>query len=415
MPPAHTPPALDADHQPALERLAFDLGAFNRELRRHPLTEAWEFRAMVAAGAKAGRLAGLAVDGGRLLASAAQLPVAVLRGDEGQVYALRHVMIQGAWFDAAKRHAGDIDALLAHGPKAEPLGPWAKKYFLWSDAELVRCIETLAAAPPGLHGLIGAAWTWSKGDEDPMALTIALPIVLHARGFSTVPLPSLFGQVHPGRSAQRWIGTVIRDLGDSLAPVVGLLHGLERARRGLAAALTDVRTSSRLPAVADLALTAPAIAAPLVVRHLTRLARRGGPLGRTRPETISARKTAVSWEGASKMLRQLADTGWLVELTGSTSHRAYVLRDLAELGIATQPARLRPRRRMEIPEAETIAIPPLPTPDERLAPVDMDLGGMMSDLQGVEMRIAAVLDERGLRRRPAVTTEADSDADEPAI
>ncbi len=292
------------------------------------------------------------------------------------------------------------------------------KYFLWSDAELVRCIETLAAAPPGLHGLIGGAWTWSKGDEDPlMALTIALPIVLHARGFSAVPLPGLFGQVHPGRSAQRWIGAVIRDLGDSLAPMVGLLHGLERARRSLAAALTGVRTSSRLPAVADLALTAPAIAAPLVVRHLTRLARRGGPLGRTRPETISTRKTAVSWEGASKMLRQLANTGWLVELTGSSSHRAYVLRDLAELGIAMQPARLRPRRRVkpEIPEAEPIAIPPLPTPDERLAPLEMDLSGMMSDLHGVEMRIAAILDDRGLRRRPAATTEADSDADEPAI
>ncbi len=119
MPPAHIPPALDADHQPALERLAFDLGAFNRELRRHPLTEALGIpRHGRRRSAKAGRLAGLLPwMADALLASAAQLPVAVLRGDEGQVYALRHVMIQGAWFDAAKRHAGDVDALLAHGPE----------------------------------------------------------------------------------------------------------------------------------------------------------------------------------------------------------------------------------------------------------------------------------------------------------
>lgn len=182
MPSSSPSPEIDLAHLPAIERLAFDLGAFNRELRRHPLLAAWEFRAMVAAGAKAAGLAGLSVDGGRLLASAAQLPVAVFRGDEGQVYALRHMMIQGAWFDATKQHAGDIDAVLDHGSKAETLGPWALRYFQWADAELVRCIETLAAAPPGLHGILGGAWTWSNGDGDPMALTIALPIVLHARG-----------------------------------------------------------------------------------------------------------------------------------------------------------------------------------------------------------------------------------------
>jgi hypothetical protein len=411
--PAASPP-VDPAEIDGYERLVYDLGAFDRELRRHPLGEPWEFRAMVFAGARAAGLAGLAVDGGRLLASAAQLPVAVFRGDEGQHYALRHVMIQGAWFAAAKQHAGNIDALLEHGPKAETLGPWALAHFQWSVAELAHCIEALAASPPGLRGALIGAWDWSKGQGDPMALTIALPIVLHARGFSAIPLPGLFGQVHPGRLAQRWIGGMIGDLAASVASMTGLLHGLERARRGLTAVLAGVRASSRLPVVAELALTVPAIAAPLVVRHLTRLARRNGPTGRTSPEIIRKRKTAVSRQGAGKMLRQLADTGWLVELTGSGSHRAYVLRDLADLGISMQPARLRPRRRMkpEIPEAEPVAIPPLPTPDERLAPVDMDLSGMMSDLQGVEMRIAAVLDERGLRRRSATTTEADSDAEE---
>jgi hypothetical protein len=414
--PATSPP-VDPAEVDGYERLVYDLGAFNRELRRHPLGDPWEFRAMVFAGARAAGLAGLAVDGGRLLASAAQLPVAVFRGDEGQHYALRHVMIQGAWFDAAKRRAGDIDALLEHGPKAETLGPWALAHFQWSVAELARCIEALAASPPGLRGALIGAWDWSKGDGDPMALTIALPIVLHARGFSAVPLPGLFGQVHPGRSARRWIGAMIEDLTAGVASMVGLLHGLERARRGLTTVLAGVRTSSRLPAVADLALTVPAIAAPLVVRHLTRLARRNGLIGRTDPEVIRRRKTAVSRQGAGKMLRQLADTGWLVELTGSSSHRVYVLRDLADLGIAMQPARLRPPRRTrpEIPAAESVAIPPLPAPDEKLAPVQIDLSGMISDLHGVEIRIAGLLEERGLRRRPPITTNPDSDADEPAI
>ncbi len=126
---------------------------------------------MVFAGARAAGLAGLAVDGGRLLASAAQLPVAVFRGDEGQHYALRHVMIQGAWFAAAKQHAGNIDALLEHGPKAETLGPWALAHFQWSVAELAHCIEALAASPPGLRGALIGAWDWSKGQGDPMALT----------------------------------------------------------------------------------------------------------------------------------------------------------------------------------------------------------------------------------------------------
>lgn len=110
------------------------------------------------------------------------------------------------------------------------------------------------------------------------------------------------------------------------------------------------------------------------------------------------------------MLHQLADTGWLVELTDSGSHRAYVLRDLADLGITIQPARLRPPRRIRPETAETPVIPPLPAPDERLAPVEMDLSGMLSELQGVEMRIAALLDERGLRRRPAVATDPEDEA-----
>lgn len=407
-------PPVDPARIDEYERLVYDLGAFNRELRRHPLAEPWEFRAMVFAGARAAGLVGLAVDGGRLLASAAQLPVAVFRGDEGQHYALRHMMIQGVWFAAAKQHAGNIDALLEQGPKAETLGPWALAHFQWSIAELAHCIETLAASPPGLQGMLIGAWAWAKGKDDPMALTIALPIVLHARGLSPVPLPGLFGRVHPSHSAERWISAMIEDLAGSIASMAGWLHGLERARRGLTAVLAGVRTSSRLPVVAELALTVPAIAAPLVVRHLTRLARRNGPLGRTHPDIIRKRKTAVSRQGAGKMLRQLADTGWLVELTGSGSHRAYVLRDLADLGMSMQPARLRPRRRSkpDIPEDEPVAMLPLPTPDERLAPVDMDLNGMMSDLHGVEMRIAALLDERGLRRRPAVTTDADSDPEE---
>ena len=132
------------------------------------------------------------------------------------------------------------------------------------------------------------------------------------------------------------------DLVARVAAATRLLHGLERARQGLLDAVAGARASSRLPAVAELALTALAIAALRVVRHLTRLARRGGPLGRATPAVVEARKTAVSRASAGEMLRQLAASGGLVELTGSRSHRAYVPRDLAELGIDVRPARLWP-------------------------------------------------------------------------
>ncbi len=148
-----------------------------------------------------------------------------------------------------------------------------------------------------------------------------------------------------------------------------------------------------------------------MVRHLTRLARRGGPIGRTTPATIEARakKEAVSAAGAGQMLRQLAATGWLVELTGSRTHRAYVARDLADLGIAMVPARLRPPPG-HIAEEEPVAVPPLPSPAERKAPIEVDYSGVFSDLRMVESRIDALLAERGLSGR-AVVDISESPAD----
>jgi hypothetical protein len=205
----------------------------------------------------------------------------------------------------------------------------------------------------------------------------------------------------PPRPAGRWLRLALEDLVARVGTATQLLHGLERARHGLLGAVAGARASSRLPAVAELALTAPAIAAPTVVRHLTRLARRGGPLGRATPVVIEARKTAVSRSSAGEMLRRLADTGWLVELTGSRTHRAYVPRDLAELGIDVQPARVRPRPGREV-EDETFEIPPLPSPSERKAPLEVDFSGVLSDLRMVESRIGALLAERGFAPRRAL-------------
>ncbi len=67
----------------------------------------------------------------------------------------------------------------------------------------------------------------------------------------------------------------------------------------------------------------------------------------------------MSRASAGEMLRQLAASGWMVELTGSRTHRAYVPRDLAELGVDVQPARLRPAPGREV-EEETFVVPPLP-------------------------------------------------------
>ncbi|TSD83473.1 hypothetical protein FFK22_037590 [Mycobacterium sp. KBS0706] len=214
------------------------------------------------------------------------------------------------------------------------------------------------------------------------------------------PLPGPFPRPRPPRPASRWLRRALEDLVARVAAATRLLHGPERARHGLLDAVAGARASSRLPAVAELVLTAPAIAAPTVVRHVTRLGRRGGPLGRATPAVIEARKTAVSRASAGEMLRQIAASGWLVELTGSRTHRAYVPRDLAELGIDVQPTRLRPRPGRDV-EEERSEIPPLPSPSERKAPLEVDFSGVLSDLRMVESRIDALLAERGLAPRRA--------------
>jgi hypothetical protein len=233
-----------------------------------------------------------------------------------------------------------------------------------------------------------------------MALTIAFPLALQAQGLSCRPLPGLFPRPRALRPAGRWLRLALEDLIARTATATQLLHGLVRARHGLLAAVAGARSSSRLPAVAELALTAPAIAAPTVIRHLTRLARRGGTLGRTTAAVMASRKggSAIARASAGEMLRQLAASGWLVELTGSRTHRAYVTRDLADLGIDVQPARLRPRPGRQL-EDDAFEVPPLPSPGERKAPIEVDYSGVVSELRLVENRIETLLADMGLGRR----------------
>ncbi|MGL4960608.1 MAG: hypothetical protein ACRC67_05205 [Inquilinus sp.] len=304
---------------------------------------------------------GLTLDRGRLFAAAAELPIAVYRDDHGIAAALRHLQLQGAWFTAAAAVGGDLDRLLDTGPVAEAMGPWTERHFGWSTTGLTECIETLGRTETGLAGLLQASWGWVAAGGDPMALTIALPLAAAAQRFSARPLPGLFPRGRAVRTPARWLQLALTDLIGQVGDMTRRLQELERTRLGLREALAGLRASSRLPAVAELALSRPAISSPTVVRHLTRLARRGGPLGRTTPSAIEgrARKEAVSAAGAGQMLRQLAKTGWLVELTGSRTHRAYVARDLADLGIAMVPARLRPPPG-HAAEEEPVVIPPLP-------------------------------------------------------
>jgi len=393
-------PVLSSDHHLLLERLAFDLGRLDRELRGHPLAEAWELRAMVLAGAAAAEDSGLTLDHGRLLAAAAELPIAVYRHDHGIPAALRHLQLQGAWFAAAAECGHDLGRLLDTGPVAEAMGPWTERHFGWSTGELTECIAVLGRNEAGLAGLLRASWDWIAAAGDPMALTVAFPIAAAAQHFSARPLPGLFPRVRAVRTPARWLQLTLADLIGQVGDMTRRLQELERTRQGLRQAVAGLRASSRLPAVAELALTRPAISSPTVVRHLTRLARRGGPLGRTTHASIEARasKEAVSAAGAGQMLRQLAATGWLVELTGSRSHRAYVARDLADLGIAMVPARLRPPPG-QVGEEEPVVIPPLPSPGERKAPLEVDYTEVFSDLRMVESRIEALLAQMGLGRR----------------
>ncbi|TSD83476.1 hypothetical protein FFK22_037605 [Mycobacterium sp. KBS0706] len=393
---------LGPDHYLLIERLAFDLGRLDRELRGHPLAEAWDLRAMVLAGAAAAEDSGLTLDRGRLFAAAAELPIAVYRNDHGIPAALRHVQLQGAWFAAAAECGHDLERLLDTGPAAEAMGPWTERHFGWSTADLTDCIAALGRSEAGLAGLLRASWDWVAAAGDPMALTIAFPIAAWAQRFSARPLPGLFPRGRAVRAPARWMQLALTDLIGQVGDMTRRLQELERARLGLRQAIAGLRASSRLPAIAELALTRPAISSPTVVRHLTRLARRGGPLGRTTPAAIEARakKEAVSAAGAGQMLRQLAATGWLVELTGSRSHRAYVARDLADLGIAMVPARLRPPPG-HVAEEEPAVIPPLPSPGERKAPLEVDYTAVFSDLRMVECRIEALLSEMGLHRQGA--------------
>jgi hypothetical protein len=398
-------PAIEPEHLLLAERLAFGLGRLDRELRDHPLAESWALRATMLAGAAAAEDGGQAVDRGRLLAAAAGLPIAVFRDDHGIPAAMRHIQVQAVWFSSAALSTPEALAGMAQsGPVAEHFGPAVAQAFAWVADGLPHCLEALAVAPPGLVGTLQAAWRWIHEDGDSMALTVALPLALQAQGFSARPLPGLFPRPRPSRPAGRWLRLALEDLVARLGSATHLLHGLERARRGLEQAVAGARSSSRLPLVADLALTSPAIAAPTVVRHLTRLARRGGPLGRTRPETMAERQTGISVAGAGTLLKQLAASGWLVELTGSRTHRAYVPRDLAELGIDVQPARLRPPPSRPV-QAEPFVIPPLPSPSERKVPLEVDFSAMFADLRVVEARVEALLSAGGLAPRKDETEQ----------
>ncbi len=187
-------PVLGPEHYLLIERLAFDLGRLDRELRGHPLAEAWDLRAMVLAGAAAAEDSGLTLDRGRLFAAAAELPIAVYRNDHGIPTALRHVQLQGAWFAAATAAGaalagGDLERLLDTGPVAEAMGPWTVRHFGWSTTDLTACIEALGRSQTGLAGLLRASWGWVSSGGDPMALTIAFPLAAAAQRFSARPLP----------------------------------------------------------------------------------------------------------------------------------------------------------------------------------------------------------------------------------
>src|ERR1700754_3637838 len=152
-------PAFDAEHLSLLERLAFGLGRLDRELRSHPLAEAWSLRAGMLAGAAAAEDGGLAVDRGRLLAAAAGLPIAVYRDDRGILAALGHIQVQDVWFGSAAVEGPEGLARLAEtGPAAEHLGPAVRQAFAWVGTSLPPCLEAMATAPPGLAGVLRAAW-----------------------------------------------------------------------------------------------------------------------------------------------------------------------------------------------------------------------------------------------------------------
>ena len=209
MPPL---PAFDGEHLPLLERLVFDLGRLDRELRFHPLADAWALRAGMLAGAAAAEDGGLAVDRGRLLAAAAGLPIAVYRGDQGIPDAMRHIQVQGTWFgrwaprkrgpgSAAPAGPEDLARLAETGPTAEDLGPAVTQPSPGSPTSLPACLEAMAAAPPGLAGTLQAAWRWVREGGDPMALTVAFPLALQAQGLACRPLPGLFPRPRPPRPA----------------------------------------------------------------------------------------------------------------------------------------------------------------------------------------------------------------------
>ena len=396
-------PALEPEHIRLAEQLAFGLGRLDRELRG-PLAEAWSWvppcspappRPRTAASRRFAAACSPPRPGCRSPSIARMLgsrPRCATSRSKGLVAA---VACSAEDSPAGRRPAWSPNSS-ACGARGFRLGRRQPTTLFSARGGTLRCWP---AALQALWGRVRRRRGRGVGG-DPMALSIAFPLALQAQGFCARPLPGLFPRPRPPRPAARWFRLALEDLIARLSLATQLLHGLERARHGLAQAVAGARSSSRLPAVADLALTAPAIAAPTVVRHLTRLARRGGPLGRTRPETVVARKTAISAAGAGALLRQLAASGWLVELTGSRTHRAYVPRDLADLGIDVQPARLRPPPGRKF-EEEAFEIPPLPSPGERKARLEVDYTEVFTELRLVESRIEALLTDMRLGRRVA--------------
>ncbi len=132
----------------------------------------------------------------------------------------------------------------------------------------------MAAAPPGLRRRAAGGLALERDGGDPMALTIAFPLALQAQGLILPPLPGLFPRPRPPRPAGRWLRLALEDLVARIGTATGAAARARACPPRAFGAVAVARSCSRLPVVVELALTTPAIAAPTVVRHLTRLAPR---------------------------------------------------------------------------------------------------------------------------------------------
>lgn len=309
----------------AWERAENSLARLDQSLAMSGLGDAWRLRADLAEAAASAWLDGAAVALEDLVLhdadTAVSLPTPALFKARAVLLARRalyrrapdDVLSVGgiaALHRRRRRHAGEAtandDAIDDEGaPDGEDEREAADRIAAW--------LRLLAALKP-LPALPAAAIAFQAWSADPPVRRgggalgrLLIPVALRARGATrhhalalATGLQKAWPRPRRGAPFDETIAALLEAIALAAAQGLEVHQRLERAKTALARPLAGRRSSSRLAALAALALRYPVISAPMAARHL-----------------------GLSLRGATLLIDELARAGCIAERTGRSRYRAF--------------------------------------------------------------------------------------------